>query len=63
MYTVFSCINTYLIELNYTIKNPGTEAKEHICYSEKERKISFITLQYDTIKLMSNSYIKDFFLL
>ena len=61
MYTVFSCINTYLIELSYTIKHPGTEAEEHICNSEKERKISFLTLEYNTIKLMSSSYIKDFF--
>ena len=63
MYTVFSCINTDLIELRYTIKHPGTEAEEHICNSEKERKISFLTLEYNTIKLMSSSYIKDFFLL
>lgn len=46
MYAVFSCINTYLIELSYTIKHPGTEAEEHICNSEKERKISFLTFEY-----------------
>ena len=61
MYAVFSCINTYLIELSNTIKHPGTEAEKHICNSEKERKISFLTLEYNTIILMFSSYIEEFF--
>lgn len=40
---------TNQIITNHAIKKPGTEAEEHICYSENwERKKSSMALEYNT---------------